>query len=710
MDAGLKVRLNPDGGNKLNFREALRLYLAPIEQQDEQAEDDEHDENGDNEPRKNVLDDYDYEDDFIDDGEVIEDEVAATPPNEENDTDVAMEDQQQPGKAPEKPPVHHGFANFWVNTGNLPSKRVSAVPQPPSVLGNVVLEHVKLPAVAAEATAKAKHSTNTAQVKLQGQKKGDGSKPGEGSQAGGNGTTTSNAGEGSKKTNPTNSASASNAAKSNSGRQSQTKGKVVQQTVIEEIGKLATLCQTEFGDKKPKLSDPKVQEQLDVMFRAAIAAGVGKLFSDIAKDRRVVALADEVWNRLSFLRVKRANLETLGHALIWSAKEKGALGMVDKTENELEKFMGDRRGLAGGTEGALMAVVFDNEVDTRIYEWYRAKSELQLAKNQLGSRVKSVKKCVGGWVVGLKKTAFRGWSVAEGEIVEAFRRVEEVKMAQEKLRRENERQQREVERQRRESEKLEKKRKREEMVAAAAAAAKRAALEKSANAGEKNCGANGDGTGASGGGGATGNVGVGGDGSGGHGGSSGGVHGSAVDGSKAVASTGKNGVSWSSGGTSTGPGTSSTKGKIKSAKGIGKGVGQGGISKASGKNNVMKQFAKVVRKDGKGNGETRGAVNNKNGNKGASAVKNGGKVVKKRVTPVKIGRAVGKKDGKSGGGDEKGAGLTAKNEEKITGESAKKKGVNEGAKDGDKHVRSESRSEKAVTEGESERMEVIELD
>lgn len=501
MEAGLQVRLDPLGGNQLNIQEALKLCLPPSPPPQHPPQEEARDETNqpsEPEPRRNVADDYDYDDDFIDDGEVIEDEeVAGTPIQSEEDPDfdpdqpVPHSDSDVP-KPPEKEPIHHGFATFWVNQGNIPSRKDVAPPvKPPTKLGNVVLE--RLP-IRPNAKSTNNISSTSAAVPISTNHNPSPSNSTPRNCANITSAKTPTAQPLTQPANPIipkpSNVAAAPVLTSHSEKKSlattnpppvkaalptQPAPKVVRvanrpapptakaksglAAVVTEIDKLAHLCQEEFGDKKPKLNDPKVQDQLHVVFKTAIAGGTGRLFSDIGKDKRVVALAEEVWVRLSrFLRTKRANLETLGHALLWSAKEKRAVENVLRLESDLDRRMRERRG--DGRE--VRAVTWNEDVDVAVYEWYQAKSELQNAKNQLGSRVKSVKKCVAQWVAGLKKVAFHGWNVTEGEIIEAFRRVEETR--------------KEAERVRKESDKVEKKRKRDEQMAVSAA--KRAAVEK----------------------------------------------------------------------------------------------------------------------------------------------------------------------------------------------------------------------------------------
>lgn len=195
---------------------------------------------------------------------------------------------------------------------------------------------------------------------------------------------------------------------------------------------LHEFCAGKFGEKKVRLNDPVMQEHLHSVMRSAISAGEAKLYSDIAREKRVVALSDELWITLNkLLRTKRANLETLGHALIWSARERVREKEVGRVEDVVKGYLQSKR---GGAE--LVRVEWSDEVCEMIYEWFCKKKELLGARNQLGSRVKSVKKSVNGWVAALKKMAFQGFSVGEDEIIKAFRKVEEQNRAKKRKREE----------------------------------------------------------------------------------------------------------------------------------------------------------------------------------------------------------------------------------------------------------------------------------
>lgn len=425
------------------------------------------------EPRRLRDDEYDYDDDFIDDAELVEEEPVedeGEPYDESADEDFKPEEeeegqaQEDPGKGKPRapPPAHHGFGRFFVNRGDIPNKaQLAPLPNPPDSIGNVA---VNIPGVQAPTPPPAlpvKEAVPAAKP-AEGALKPAGGEPVKKPASPGSAASTGAPGaspQAVKKKVVDSGASAKSS-------------KVMPTAVVAEIAKLEQLCRDEFGDKKPKMGDAKVQDQLSVFFREALKSGVARLFSDIAKDRRVVALNDEVWIRLSkFIRTKRATIETLGHALHWRNKEIEAKGRVTVTEGRVDALLEKQRETwpartAGEQQPPDHPVGWSRELDERLFDWYRARSDLQNAKNQLGARVRSIKKSVPTWVNALKNRAFAGFAVGEQEVIDSFRRIEEERAA--------------LERQKREAERAERKRKKEEQ--AAAIAAKKAAITNSKGA------------------------------------------------------------------------------------------------------------------------------------------------------------------------------------------------------------------------------------
>eukprot|EP00178_Gracilaria_changii_P015691 TRINITY_DN43_c0_g1_i1.p1 TRINITY_DN43_c0_g1~~TRINITY_DN43_c0_g1_i1.p1 ORF type:complete len:547 (-),score=122.98 TRINITY_DN43_c0_g1_i1:1003-2643(-) len=504
MQNGVRIRLNPLGGNQLNIREALRLYLPASATPSVSDDDDDQPTSPTAQPRprtRAVVDDYDYEDDFIDDGDIDQpddddkqqaefagfggfwvgsDDTANNHPVVDGSRlgnrlgNVVLEklplrharpaqphpqSQPLPSTANPAPPQQHTKQPSPSSAARAPSQPAASapsnprntkasppsstaapvtnaashsVPQPPkppkmgSKPDNVHhIEHAKqqLPAAPTSTAVSKVPSTKSVgpgtaiersdlnvgptATKLNNSAKAvtATAKPG----AAGNAT-----GAGATKT-----ATASRSSKS-------------AQALEAALKALQHFCAMKFSDKKPKLNDPVMQEHLHALLRAAISAGEAKLFSDIVREKRVVALSDELWTTVNkCLRTKRASLETLGHALIWSAREKLREKEVTKVEEVLKGYLQAKR---GGAE--VVRVEWSDELREMLFEWFTKKKELLAARNQLGSRVKTVKKSVNGWVASLKKSAFQGFSVAEEEIVRAFRAVEEKNKAKKRKREE----------------------------------------------------------------------------------------------------------------------------------------------------------------------------------------------------------------------------------------------------------------------------------
>lgn len=471
------MRLNPSGNNQLNFREVRRLLNPPpVESSDDGSGADEPIEEG----RRGAIDDYDYDDDFIDDGALDGDDDYLEEPYDE-DADDDFVPQQSDSEAENQAPatadpsktaenakahamqtntIHHGFGRFFVNRGEIPAiSKMKPLPTPPNPVGNVIVEfpasiRVSMSSSVVDNTTKEKQQPKSKPKDNAGKKGGATSNVKQTPEKGQGSSGTSVAVVAKKKPSDTGSTSGN---KSN--------GKGIPLHLSTEVHALSNLVETEFGDKKPKIQDPKVQDQLAVIFREALACGVAKLFSDIQKDKRIIQLSEELWNRLSrFMRTKRSTLETLGHALHWRSKEIEAQKRVETTEQSLELILEAQRSAWMNVDSAETKVGHKVEwtrtVDEAMYDWYQARSHLQMAKNQLGSRSRSVKKSAPAWVSSLKLKSFTGFTVSEQEITDSYRRIEEERAAKE--------------RQKRDLERLERKRKREE--AAAAVAAKKQAL------------------------------------------------------------------------------------------------------------------------------------------------------------------------------------------------------------------------------------------
>eukprot|EP00177_Eucheuma_denticulatum_P000932 GFKZ01001694.1.p1 GENE.GFKZ01001694.1~~GFKZ01001694.1.p1 ORF type:complete len:919 (+),score=172.97 GFKZ01001694.1:117-2873(+) len=643
MDAGLLVRLNPLGGNQLNVRELLRLlHPVPSTPSDDNSGPDDQPED----LRRSIVDDYDYDDDFIDDDDLIEEQPPhpllssdIDPLDDDNDDDFVppptSESDEPTAPTPsrkEKPvqpqTVHHGFGRFFVNRGDIPSlTKLKPPPNPPTPVGNV---HVEIPNLFTSPAPPRSTSapSNPPQNPRKSSPVSKPSTPPPTAQAPSTPTSAPPAPPPKKKSPPEN-PSSSTAPKSKSS---------LPPAVLAEITKLATLCQTEFGDKKPKLQDSRIQQQLAVLFREAMSAGVARLFSDIAKDKRTLHVSDDVWVRLSrFLRTKRSTLEALGHALHWQSKENDAKRRVEQAERAVDAVMEAQRAALMVDDGAAASgtelrggVQWTRGLDEVMFEWYSAKGELQTAKNQLGARIRSIKKAFPGWIAALKSRSFGGFVVTEQELVDSVRRIEEETAAKE--------------RQKREMERMERKRRKEEVAAALAAKRQATASAKAAlGAPAKPSSASGKSA-------ASASAGK-------QGGNGGG---------KAVASSagkhgGNKGAGNSGGSKQTGNGTAKTLSTSGGGKNSGNVAGKV-VGNANGDKQTTSAGAKALKGAGaKGASSTSGGENvgsNKNGapvgkgltpksNKGVS--KNGGKIAQQKSVAQKSQKNGGKQGGSTAG-------------------------------------------------------------
>lgn len=129
----------------------------------------------------------------------------------------------------------------------------------------------------------------------------------------------------------------------------------------------------------------------------------------------MVSISDVFWARVSVLQLKkRANLETLRHAVIWSAREKKAMSKVEVSEGKLWNLPEERREKFSGD--VMMPSGWYYQVDTLIYDWYKSKPDLLVATDEIG-RIWSVDH--GCWVVrrGSQGVA-SGWDwIGVGDVV-----------------------------------------------------------------------------------------------------------------------------------------------------------------------------------------------------------------------------------------------------------------------------------------------------
>lgn len=215
--------------------------------------------------------------------------------------------------------------------------------------------------------------------------------------------------------------------------------------IEKEISALQALCTELFGEKKPDLNDLEVQSRLYTLFKEAMAHNAARLHSDVAKDNRRVALSDELWGVLSkFLRTTRGRLERLGHALHWSEAEKVAQTRVENAEKDVVESIRaavkkDNEVTNSNNNNIAGRVEWTPELDVKMFAWYRARCDLQEAKNQLGARPKSAKKAMVAWVQALHRTQLSNLNIMDQEIIDSFRRVEDERNAMERKRKEQER-------------------------------------------------------------------------------------------------------------------------------------------------------------------------------------------------------------------------------------------------------------------------------
>lgn len=462
MEVGVGIALDPAGGNQVNFREVLRGVVegARAEVEAEDDEEEEGDEDVEVRGRGGEFE-YDLDDDFIDDGDVGSGSSEGESDEREGEDAVAVKAWGRAGGTGKV--VEHVFGRFYVNRGDILTRVVEAPTpaEPPAVAPKdkqIVFAEPKVPVTITGAESNAIKAVKT--VKKFGSLKDVGTakevgipKDSMDAKEGKDGKLGKTVKEGKSMKD------------SKDGKSSALKKgplKEIPAPVLAEIDKLAALCTQMFPGKKPKLQDGAVQDQLHTLFESAMAAGVGRLHSDIAKDNRRVALNDEIWTLLgAFLRTKRSYLENLGHALHFSAEEQAARRRVDAAEQALTTMV-------QGREGPFM---WDTALYDELHSWYRARCDLQMAKNQLSARSRSLKKALLAWTPALCKSAFANKGLTDADLAAAVRRVGVWRAAEEKERRDAEKERRDAEKERRDAEKAEKKREREAAAASKAAAA-----------------------------------------------------------------------------------------------------------------------------------------------------------------------------------------------------------------------------------------------
>lgn len=489
MESGLCVSLDPLGGNEVNVRAVLRA--AVLKWGKPRAAGGEHDgalDSGSDDggassddapataaaPRRQVANDYDYDDDFIDDDELVvgdDEDVRDTP-----DPRTAAPDEEPvlfAADAPLRrdqalPVVHPVDPSFYVNRGEIRSKQrvesaqkkarsrmrsLRGAAQPDS-------EQTGVPPAKKAAKGVSRLKSATAPKQKEGVKETVKKGAASGSPAAGTGAqkralkqqALTPQGKLAKAaagvTGPVTPASA--VAANASGAESALKkrktesgaaearavsGKPLSKSVTDEVEALRATCVRLFGEKKPRLGDGDVQMCLHKLFVAAVKTGCARLYSDLVKDNRRVVFSDELWAELSkFLRTTRMYLENLGHALHWGNAEQLAENAVAKADAAVVTAVG---GAPDGTDWSSGA--FGKDVEDALWAYFRAKSEMQDAKNQLASRPRSIKKSMPLWASALKKGAFAKLdTVSEELVLEVMKRIEDGKMKEAKRKREEE--------------------------------------------------------------------------------------------------------------------------------------------------------------------------------------------------------------------------------------------------------------------------------
>lgn len=206
-------------------------------------------------------------------------------------------------------------------------------------------------------------------------------------------------------------------------------GRALPSAVQAEVGAVVGLLTGLFGDKKPVLTDGTLQDALQRLFQTARAHGAARLYSDIAKENRRLAIADEVWAALRPLRTTRQHLETLGHALHWDAQEQAAEARVGAAETALVTLVVGKIAMNAEKPFACSAV------HEALVQWYDERALLQGAKNQLAARGRGrpLKKAVTGWAAALVKVHFPGLKkISEQTVLDALKDAQEARKEEER--------------------------------------------------------------------------------------------------------------------------------------------------------------------------------------------------------------------------------------------------------------------------------------
>lgn len=220
----------------------------------------------------------------------------------------------------------------------------------------------------------------------------------------------------------------------------------IPEAVLKLLSDMRTLCLRLFAEKKPKVNE--CGELQEILHRLLSEARSSGI-ARLQSEKRIIVVQDDLWSRLSFLRTTRQNLETLGHALYWDEEERNAKEHVVVAEQKL-------RNALNSAQHNSQSVIWTAEVCEALYVWWKSRCALLNASNQLrdSNRQKSIRKVQSGWIAPLMKCCFADLNVTEDNIISNIRRIEDEKIQESRLRKEEERRERIAEREERKAKKL----------------------------------------------------------------------------------------------------------------------------------------------------------------------------------------------------------------------------------------------------------------
>lgn len=219
----------------------------------------------------------------------------------------------------------------------------------------------------------------------------------------------------------------------------------IPESIAPLLCEMKALCSSLFAEKKPRVNDcVELQEVLHRLLCEARSCGIAKLHSE----KRAVAVDDILWSNLGFLRTTRQNLETLGHALYWDDEERNLKDFLAIAEEKLRAAVGTARQRDGHE-------IWTDEVREELYKWWKLRCSLLHASNQLRdqNRQKSLKKAQPAWFPQLLKACFSDVRVTEDDISLKIRDISDEKTQAAKLRKEEEKRERLAEREERKAKK-----------------------------------------------------------------------------------------------------------------------------------------------------------------------------------------------------------------------------------------------------------------